>query len=226
MLFNVGWVFVLKRFFFCEGGSFLFSYLWWSHNSRKDRLLSFKSAGRITVGDVRFLSLIGGKLENSFNLRTFKRCLKSKVFTIPADSLIFFVYSTKCHLQINSALHTWLHVHRNAFMHVQRDGYLQPFPAGPCRCSRNRRVGLSGKQTVRGCWESSLGLQIIVRLTKVSEPAPLLLHTHTACIRPHHISTHKHMRLCTLKALQRHTLKAHIQSDSNGTLSALEQSQE
>lgn len=158
----------------------------------------FKSAGGpTTMGDVRFLSLIGGKLENSFNLRMFKWSLRFPQF----DFFFFFAYSTKCPFQINSALHTWLHLHRNAFMHALRDGTLQSLPARPCRCSRNRRVGLSGKQTVRGCWESSLGLQIIVRLTKVSEPAPLLLHTHAACIRPHHIRTHKHMRPCTLKAL-------------------------
>lgn len=127
---------------------------------------------------------------------------------------------------MNSALHTQLHLHTHTHMHTQPDRYTHPFPAGPCRCSRNSRVGLSGKQTVRGCWESSLGLQIIVRLTKVSKPAPLLLHTHTVHTHSHHM----HMRtyahdLCTLKALWRHTLKAHIQSGCNGTLSALQLSQ-
>lgn len=87
------------------------------------------------------------------------------------------------------------------FFYAHTTRQIRPFPAGPCRCSRNSRVGLSGKQTVRGCWESSLGLQIIVWLTRVSEPARLLLHTCT-----HKVHTHEHMStcahdLCTLKAL-------------------------
>lgn len=35
------------------------------------------------------------------------------------------------------------------------------------RASHNTKLGPSGKQAVRGCWESSLGLQITDRLTKV-----------------------------------------------------------
>ena len=105
------------------------------------------------------------------------------------------IYTAKC----ISYSHSWyiLHIVRNVTFtwiphythdytytqtctHIQTDTHTRPFPAGPCRCSRNSRVGLSGKQTVRGCWESSLGLQIIVCLTKVSGPAPLLLHTYCA----------------------------------------------
>lgn len=81
--------------------------------------------------------------------------------------------------------------------HTKRDRYTRPFPARPCRCSRNSRVGLNGKQTVRGCWESSAGLQITVGLTKVSEPAPLLPHTYMHCTT----HPHEHRALRTLKAL-------------------------
>lgn len=62
----------------------------------------------------RFLNLIGGKLENSLNLRTFRRSLRFP------QTVYIFAYSAKCRVQINSALHTWLHLHRNAFMHAQR----------------------------------------------------------------------------------------------------------
>lgn len=105
------------------------------------------------------------------------------------------------------------------YAHTTRQ--IRPFPAGPCRCSRNSRVGLSGKQTVRGCWESSLGLQIIAWLTRVSEPARLLLHTCT-----HKVHTHAHEHMCTwpmhTKGIIEAHFKAHIQSGSNGSLSVLQ----
>lgn len=86
---------------------------------------------------------------------------------------------TEFHFRINTTLCSWLHLHTTR---TKRDRSTRPFPARPCRCSRNSGVGLSGKQTVRGCWESSAGLQIIVGLTKVSEPAPLLPHTYMHCV--------------------------------------------
>lgn len=102
--------------------------------------------------------------------------------------------------------------------HTKRDGYARPFPARPCRCSRNSRVGLSGKQTARGCWESSPGLQITVRLTRVSEPAPLLPHTYMRCI---YTPTRARCVAHTKGAIE-----AHIQLASNGSLSAPHLSQE
>ncbi len=129
-----------------------------------------------------------------------------------------FIYSIKCHFHMNTTLHTRLrlhtHTHTHTYMHTKPDRYARPFPAGPCRCSRNSRVGLSGKQTVRGCWESSLGLQIIVRLTKVSEPAPLLLHTHThthtycICTPTSHACAH----ISTWPVHIKGTIEAHFKS--------------
>lgn len=114
-----------------------------------------------------------------------KHSLKKKKKKLGPGDFVF-ARPTKCHFPMNTALCTWLH------LLVHTDRYTRPFPARPCRCSRNSRVGLSGKQTVRGCWESSPGLQIIVRLTKVSEPAPLLPHTRT---HTHILYIHTHITL-------------------------------
>ena len=77
-------------------------------------------------------------------------------------------------LDLWPSLHT---VHFSTHTHTYVHTYTQQ-PPSPCERSRNSTVKLSGKQTLRGCWESPVGLQITVWLTRVSEPA-LYCYTHT-----------------------------------------------
>lgn len=189
-LFNVG-------VFFCEVGPFLFSYLWWSYHFRKERVVYVIYCkgvrGKIREwGMSQFLSLIGSA--GSFKKKYFRKSVNLKeftvqmVFTIPADKFYLLpILQNDTFTWILHYAHDYTYTHNGT--HSETDAHAL-FLQDPADAAENSRVGLSGKQTVRGCWESSLGLQIIVRLTKVSEPAPLLPHTHTVYTHPHNM----HMR--------------------------------
>lgn len=60
------------------------------------------------MGDVRFLSLFGGKLEKHFNLGTLNRLYGSRrQFNFLGFFIFLFLpHSTKRGVRINSALHT------------------------------------------------------------------------------------------------------------------------